>query len=163
MSAAMFAVTQAVQGLTGAVGAISSGNYAKAMADRQAAQMDQAAAVEMSNAMSRDEAMRRQARMQQGNALAASAEAGAGLNTDALRQSIYDAEMDSATIRYEGAMRSNALKDQAYLARKEGSRARTAAYLNAASTLLNSGSNYMAGTQRMDLAKKAGTAMASGG
>ena len=154
---------QAAQGLTGAIGAISSGNYADAMAKRQATQMEQAAAVEVTNAMSRDEAMRRQARMQQGQALAASAEAGAGLNADALRQSIYDTEMDSATIRYEGMMRSSALKDQAAMTRMEGKRAKQAGYLSAASSLLNSGSNYFAGQQRTDMAKKAGTTLAAGG
>lgn len=146
-----------------AVGAISSGNYANAMAKRQAVQMEQAAAVEMTNAMSRDEAMRRQARMQQGQALAASAEAGAGLNADALRQSIYDTEMDSATIRYEGSMRAAGLQDQAAMTRMDGKRAKTAGYLSAASSLLNAGSNYYAGKQRMDMAKKAGTTLAAGG
>lgn len=127
-----------------AVGAIRSGNMQKAAADREATLTQQQADVAMRDGLAEDERARVQMRQQLGMQLAASAEAGGGLNSDQLRQSIYDAEMDSAAIRYGVASKAQALRDQASVTRFQGRQARTAGYLNAAGTLLNAASSAAA-------------------
>jgi hypothetical protein len=49
-------------------------------------------------------------------------------------------EMDSSSIRYGVMSRASGLNDQANIRLREGREARTAGYLNAASTLLNAAS-----------------------
>ncbi len=122
-----------------AVGAIRSGNMQKAAADREALGLQQAADQAMADGMAEDDRFRTQTRQAIGAQLAASAEAGAGLNEDQLRQSIYDAELDSAAIRYGVSNKARAMRDQAVVGRWQGRQARTAGYLNAAGTLLNAG------------------------
>lgn len=145
-----------------AVGSIAQGASAKAAARGNAnamdynAQMDRARAAHAS-AMSgqREEALRRTARARIGEQIAGSASAGAGINADLLRQSIYNAESDAMTIRYEGEMQRAGLMDQATMGnynatqeRTRGSQAMTAGYLNAAGTLLNAGSTYYSGKKQ---------------
>jgi hypothetical protein len=122
-----------------AVGAIRSGNMQKAAADREALGLQQAADQAMADGMAEDDRFRTQTRQAIGAQLASSAEAGAGLNEDQLRQSIYDAELDSAAIRYGVSNKARAMRDQAVVGRWQGRQARTAGYLNAAGTLLNAG------------------------
>jgi hypothetical protein len=145
-----------------AIGSIRQGQAAQQAADANARSMEANAAIARSNAAAQDEQMRRQARAQQGRALAASAEAGAGLNADMLRQSIYDAEMDSATIRYEGNLRAAGLQDQANMQRWEGKQKKTAGYLNAAGTLLNAGASYYGAMSKPDYSAFADRAGAIG-
>lgn len=134
-------------GAIGAMGALRQGFTAQAAAQAEAAQMDQRAASTITEGMQRDELQRRQARQQIGLQLAGSAEAGGGINADQLRQSIYDAEMDSAAIRYGAMTEAQGLRYQAQITRWQGRQARTAGYLNAANSVLNAASNaaYMGG------------------
>jgi hypothetical protein len=124
----------------GAVGAVRSGNMQQASAEAEAQRMNAAADVARRDGAAEDERFRTDARRQLGLQLAASAEAGAGLNADQLRQSIYDMEMDSSSIRYGVMSRASGLNDQANIRLREGREARTAGYLNAAGTLLNAAS-----------------------
>lgn len=140
----------------GAIGAIQQGNAAAAAAQSQAnmaeynAKVSEIQAKQAYAAAGREEdEQRRRARQAVGMQLAASAESGAGLDPNLLRQSIYDMEADTQAIRYEGALRAQGFKDQAVLsrmeadnARRSASSARTAGYLNAAGTLLNAGTTY---------------------
>jgi hypothetical protein len=123
-----------------AIGSIRAGNTANAAAKYEAASMQRQADATISDGMAQDEMQRRKAREQIGLQLAASAEAGGGINEQSLRQSIYDAEMDSAAIRYGAMTRAQGLNEQAALRRWEGRQARTAGYLNAAGSLLNGAS-----------------------
>lgn len=126
-----------------AYGSLQQGEAAMAASNAEAASLRANAEIVQKNAIARDDQTRRQQRQQMGTMLAASAEAGAGLNADALRSSIYDAEMDSSTIRYEGNLRAAGLNDQASIVQWEGKQKMKAAELNAVSTLLN-GSAQMA-------------------
>lgn len=120
--------------------------YNAKMAEIKARQAYSAASVQ------EDEA-RRRGRAAIGNQLASSAEAGAGLNGDLLRESIYGVEADSMAIRYDADLKAAGLKDEASLqrsaavvARDRGKQARTASYLNAAASLAKTGEQaYSAG------------------
>ena len=140
----------------GAVGAIQQGRQASAAAKSQAnmdeynATMAGFQATQANAAAGRQEDEQRQrARQTIGAQLAASAQAGAGLNTDLLRQSVYNMDADSSAIRYEGALKAQGLTDTASMARSSAAvnrdRARsatTAGYLNAAGSVLNAGMSY---------------------
>lgn len=148
-------------GALGVVGAIQQGQQASAaakseanmaeynskMAEIQARQAYAAAGVQ-------EDEIRRRGRVALGNQIASSAEAGAGLNGDLLRESVYGIEADSMAIRYEGDLKAQGLKDTAALqassaavARDRGKRAVTASYLNAGSSVLNASTNYFASTK----------------
>lgn len=144
----------AASAAVGAVGSIRSGNMQQAAADAEAQRMNAAADVTLRDATAQDEQFRMDARRRIGLQLAASAEAGAGLNADSLRESIYGVEMDSAAIRYGAMSRDQALRDQAGITRWQGRNAKTAGYLNAAASVLNAGSSYYGGRARIDAAKK---------
>ena len=122
--------------------AVYSGQQQKNAAEAEATRMRQAADVSLRDATAQDEQFRQDIRRRIGLQVASSAEAGAGLNADSLRESIYGAEMDSAAIRYGAMSREQALNDQANIRSWEGRGAQTAGYLNAASSVLNSGSSY---------------------
>lgn len=129
----------AASAAVGAVGAIRSGNMQKASADRESAMMQQEADKAMLDGAAEDERFRTDSRQRIGSQLAASAEAGGGLNADQLRQSVFDAELDSAAIRYGVSNKARSMRDQATVSRWQGGQARSAGYLNAAGTLLNAG------------------------
>ena len=138
------------------LGAVQQGRQASAAAKSQAnmdeynATMAEFQAREANASAGRQEDEQRQrARQTIGAQLAASAQAGAGLNTDLLRQSVYNMEADSSAIRYEGALRAQGLTDSAALSRssavvsRDSARGATSAgYLNAAGSLLNTGTSY---------------------
>lgn len=140
----------------GAVGAIQSGRQAQAaaqseanMADYNAKVADIQARQTYAAAGRQEDEQRRQARAVIGQQLASSAEAGAGLNGDLLRQSIFDSESDTQAIRYEANLRAQGLTEQADIARSSAgvSRARGrsamgASYLNAAGSLLSGATSY---------------------
>jgi hypothetical protein len=155
-------------GALGVVGAIQQGQQASAaakseanmaeynskMAEIQARQAYAAAGVQ-------EDELRRRGRAALGNQLASSAEAGAGLNGDLLRESVYGIEADSMAIRYEGDLKAQGLKDAAALqssaaavARDRGKRAVTASYLNAGSSVLNAATSYYGTTSKIASAGK---------
>ena len=137
----------------GAAGSIQQGRQANAAAQSQAnmdeynAKMSDIKATQVNAAAGRQEdQQRKQARAAIGMQLASSAEAGAGLNGDLLRQSVFDSESDTQAIRYEGQLKAQGLTDEATLARSaavvnrdKGRQAINGSYLNAASSLLNAG------------------------
>lgn len=134
--------------VVGAGSAVYSGQQQQQQAEAESIRMRQAADVALRDATAQDEQFRTDIRRRIGSQIAASAEAGAGLNADSLRESIYGAEMDSAAIRYGALSREQALNDQANIRSWEGKGAKTAGYLNAASSLLNSGSSYYSRKKR---------------
>lgn len=126
-----------------AAAAVSAGQQSKAASEAEGQRMQQAADVAIRDGMARDDQARAEARRQLGLQLASSAEAGGGLNEDSLRQSIYDAELDSASIRYGAMSQGQGLNDQASVTRWKGRQAEKAGYLNAATSLLSgAGSAY---------------------
>lgn len=141
-----------MSGIITAIGAIQSGNQAKYAADSQANAMEYNAKVDEARARNAsfvagvtEDRQRQQARAVIGEQLATSAGAGAGLNVDLLRQSIFNQDSDTADIRYDGQLKAAGLNDQALLTRMnaqttrvQGKSARTAGYMNAASSLLKS-------------------------
>jgi hypothetical protein len=117
-------------GALGVVGALSSGQQASAAAKSEANMAEYNA--KMAEIQSRqayaaagvqEDELRRRGRIAVGNQLAASAEAGAGLNGDLLRESVYGVEADSMAIRYEGDLKAQGLKDSAALQRSAASAA----------------------------------------
>lgn len=145
--------------VVGAVGAIKQGQAQSAAAQSAANQAEyqgKVAAIRQNqvntNAGLQEDEQRRKARAVIGQQLASSAEAGAGLNSDLLRESIYGMEADSNAIRYDAALKSSGLSDEAALQKSNAdiyrSRAKEAAgagYLNAASSLLQAGASYYGG------------------
>ena len=120
-----------------ATAAVSAGQQQKAANEAEGERMQNAADVALRDGLARDEQMRVEARKQLGAQLAASAEAGGGLNENSLRQSIYDAELDSAAIRYGAMSQGQGLNDQANVTRWKGKQSEKAGYLNAATTLMS--------------------------
>lgn len=155
-------------GALGVVGAIQQGKQANAAAQSEANMADYNA--KMSEIQARqayaaagvqEDEMRRRGRVALGNQLASSAEAGAGLNGDLLRESVYGIESDAMAIRYEGDLKAQGLKDSAALqssaaavARDRGKRAVTASYLNAGASVLNSATSYYGATSKIASAGK---------
>lgn len=150
-----------------AVGSIVKGNAqaagynAQAQANYYNAQvMQQNARVATEQANAREELQRRRFGELQGQAIAAAAQSGAGMegsNADVLKQNAINAELDALTIRYEGEMQARGLLAQSELEQFQGrinkmnaGVARKAGYLDAAAALSNS-------------ATKAYTAASSGG
>ena len=136
-------VLMGASGAMGAMGQLQQGDAAMAAANAEAASLRTNAEIARKNAIARDDQTRRQQRQQMGTMLAASAEAGAGLNTDQLRSTIYDMEMDSSTIRYEGNLKAAGLNDQANVAVWEGKQKKQASELNALTTLVGTGGQMM--------------------
>lgn len=149
-----------MSGILGFFGAIQQGRQANAAAQSEAnmaeynAKMAEIKARQVNAAAGvQEDEIRRRGRIALGNQLAASAEAGAGLSGDLLRESVYGIEADSMAIRYEGSLKAAGLSDEALLqksaavvARDRGKQAKTASYLNAATALAKSGEQaYSAG------------------
>jgi len=159
----------AASAVLGGIGAIQQGRQANAaaqsdanmaeynakMAEIQAGQTYAAAGV-------KEEQIRRQGRAAIGQQLASSAQAGAGLNADLLRESVYGIEDDAMAIRYDADLKAAGLRDTAAIqrsgaqvARDRGRKAVASSYLNAASSMLNAGTGYY-GMQSKISAAKAG-------
>ena len=108
-----------------AVGSIVKGNAqaagynAQAQANYYNAQvMQQNARVATEQANAREELQRRRFGELQGQAIAAAAQSGAGMegsNADVLKQNAINAELDALTIRYEGEMQARGLLAQSEL------------------------------------------------
>lgn len=152
-------ILMAASAAISAFGAIKQGQQASAAEESQAnvalynakvADMRaEQAGIETSN---REDIQRRAARYSMGAQLAASGEAGAGLNEDLVRQSVYDSEADTAAIRYEGALKRAGYTDEAALQtsnaaqrRDNAKQAMASGYINAASALMSGASNYYGG------------------
>lgn len=150
---AVAAVTVAV---IGGASAIQSGKQQAAAAESQA-NMDaynaQIAAqkAEQANAAATNQIndQRRKARAQIGRQLASSAEAGAGLNEDLLRQSVYDAEQDTSAIRYSGNLEATGYSSDAAISTSNSAYRRStvggiraASYLNAAGSIAGAATSY---------------------
>lgn len=156
------AILTGISAAVGVVGAIQQGNQAKAAADREAEVMEYNAKGDEARARNaremagvQEDRQRQAARAQIGNQLASSAGAGAGLNSELLRSSIFNMESDTSDIRYDGQVKAAGLVDQATLSRanaetrrQQGSQAKTAGYLNAAGSLLNAGTSYYKGVKK---------------
>jgi hypothetical protein len=152
----MLAIGSAV---VGGIGAIQQGKAASAAAESEAnaanynaAMNDIQAKQAYAAAGAQEEEQRKRARIATGNQLASSAEAGAGLNPDLLRESLFNTEADAQAIRYEGSLKAQGLKDSAILqrsnaqaAKARGKAAVTGSYLNAAGSMLNAGTSYYKG------------------
>jgi hypothetical protein len=150
------AIAAATTAAVGAASAYKSGQTADAAAQSQANMDDynakkQDQQAEHANRMAgiKEDDQRRRARMAIGNQIASSGEAGAGLNADLLRSSIYDEEMDTASIRYEGALTADGYDSaaamstsNAAMSRTQGSNAVSASYLNMAGAVAGSASSY---------------------
>ena len=155
-------------GALGVVSAIQGGRQASAAAQSEANMAEYNA--KMAEIQSRqayaaagvqEDELRRRGRIAMGNQLAASAEAGAGLNGDQLRESVYGIESDAMAIRYEGDLKAQGLKDSAALQRSQasvalsrGKQAKTASYLNAGAALLNAGTSYYGASSKIKAAGK---------
>lgn len=143
----------------GAIGSIKQGQAQRATYQAQAQAMDYNAQVEKMNADAAnqqtnvaEEQQRRKFRMLQGQAAAAAAQSGAGLdgsNKDVLEQNALLSELDALTIRYEGKNRAQSFESQSELskyqaraARQNADAAMDAAYLNAGANLLAGATNY---------------------
>lgn len=144
-----------------AIGAVAQGRQQQAAAQSEANMQDYNAKVSeiqarqaQAAASNQQDEQRKRARQQIGLQLASSAEAGAGLNPDLLRQSIFDTEADTQAIRYEGNLRAQGLNEQADIgrsgaaaSRSQGKAAVQGSYLSAAGSLLSGyagGANYAA-------------------
>ena len=156
-SAALSAVGMVQQGKQASAAAQSEAN----MADYNAKMADIQAKQTYSAAGQQEDLQRKRARAAIGNQIASSAEAGAGLNGDLLRQSIYDSETDALSIRYEGALKAQGMKDAASMQRSSAAvsrdragQATTGSYLNAAGSILNAGASYY-GAKTKSLTAKA--------
>lgn len=149
-------VAAGVAAAIGAASAIQAGKQANAAAQSQAnmdeynAKMADVRATQVNAAAGRQEdEQRKKARQAIGMQLASSAEAGAGLNGDLLRQSVFDSESDTQAIRYEGQLKAQGLSDDAAVARSSaivgrdrGKQAITGSYLNAAGSIAGASSSY---------------------
>lgn len=139
-----------------AVGAVSQGQQAKAAAQSESNAAEYNAKLAdirrrqtYAAASNQEDEQRRRAMAAIGTQLATSAEAGAGLNEDLLRQSIYAAEEDTAAIRYESALKAQGFESESALqrsaafdARQQGKAAQRAGYLKAAGTLTSAYADY---------------------
>ena len=128
-----------------AIGAIQQGKSAQSAANANAANLEQNAGIERSQANQREEAKRREARMVLGTQRAALAESGGGMGgsaADVMRQSSINAELDALTLRYEGDLRARGLEAEAQQERFAGKVAKRASYFNAASSILSGAAAY---------------------
>lgn len=146
------AVQQGRQASAAAKSESNMAEYNSKMSEIQATQSNVAAGIQ-------EDETRRRGRAAIGMQLASSAEAGAGLNGDLLRESVFGIEADSMAIRYEGALKAQGLSDNAALqksaaavARSRGRQAVAGSYLNAASSIANAGSSYAMGQARINAA-----------
>lgn len=148
-----------IAAVAGAVATVASAQQQSAAMKQQAANADYEAQVQdmrarqaYAQAGAQEDLQRRRARAAIGTQLASNAQAGGGLNTDLLRQSLYDAENDALAIRYEGQLQGQGMRDDATLQRMQASNLRKQAsakkaggYLSAATSLVGAGAKYYGG------------------
>ena len=155
-------------GALGVAGAVQSGRQANAAAQSEANMADynskmseiQARQTYAASGVQEDET-RRRGRAAIGMQLASSAEAGAGLNGDLLRESVFGIEADSMAIRYGAGLKAQGFNDNAMLqssaasvSRDRGRQAAASSYLNAGSAVLNASTSYYGATSKIAAAGK---------
>ena len=160
-----FSIISILSTAVSAVGAMNQADAQAASYRSQAQAQEYNATVAENNARAvldqnnaKEEQQRRHFRMMQGNAIAAAAQSGSGLNqsdsnSKVLEQSALMNELDALTIRYEGQNQAQGLQSQAQLdrygakvSRMNASSAETAGMLGAGASLLSGASGYMRAT-----------------
>lgn len=151
-ASAASAIQQGRQANAAAQSESNMAEYNSKMSEIQATQANVAAGVQ-------EDETRRRGRAAIGQQLASSAEAGAGLNGDLLRESVFGIEADSMAIRYEAGLKAQGLSDSAALqksaavvARSRGKQAVAGSYLNAAGSIASAGSSYSLGQAKINAA-----------
>jgi len=112
--------------------------------NQQAALAEQQGIIAGNQARADEEAQRRKSRQIMGEQAAAMAQSGTGLggsNALLTRQSAVDAELDALNIRYQGLLKSSALKAQASSLRGQANALRRSGNLLAGTALLTGISN----------------------
>lgn len=140
---AWFAVGAAV---FSAVATIYASEQQAKAEEQQAQVLEKNAMMARSQASSAEDAQREHARKVIGQQLAATSESGGGLtgsNLDLLNDSLYESELDSMNIRYEGELKASGLNDQAAINRSHASSTRTGGYLSAAGRLVGASGSYL--------------------
>lgn len=136
---------QTVIGASSAFNQILGGKYANAQAQMQADQMEYQAKLEEQSALQTAAVIRRAGQRQVGAANAAYAVAGVkvgeGSALETERQITTDVEHDAFQAILDGGRRARGLQTSAQLSRIDGRMKQTAGYVNAASSMLNSGYN----------------------
>lgn len=122
--------------VVGAYSSYQQGQQQQAQLDAQAKANEYNAQVQAkqaeaarSQAASREDMLRQQARQVMGKQLAATAQSGVLLNgsaSDLFRQSLYDTELDAMNVRYEGEMQATGLLNSSQLSQYEGRASRMA-------------------------------------
>jgi hypothetical protein len=117
------AIIAAVGAVASVASSIKQGRDAKKAAKRNAANVEDEAAVERDQALRDEEALRRDTSSIQGRSRAALAEAGlsnTGSTARLIQQGEIDAELDALNIRYTGQLASRGLLSQAQEFRRQG-------------------------------------------
>lgn len=157
-----FTIAMVASTAVSALGAMKQGEAQAASYRAQAQAQEYNAQVAHNNAQtaqsqanSQEEQQRRHFRMMQGEATAAAAQSGAGLNasdsnTKVLEQNALMNELDALNIRYEGQKQATGLYAQeeqdkygAKVSRMNASNAESAGMLNAGASILSGATNYM--------------------
>lgn len=127
-----------------AAGSIMAGQQQAAMAEAQAKALEQQARAEQQASAYEQQQERRKQELAMSNARAqvgASGVAFTGSPTEVLAANAGQGELDIAAIQYGSSLRQNNLNTQADISRFQGSQARTAGFINAASGLVSGISN----------------------
>lgn len=127
-----------------AVGSIAQGQQAAASADAQARAYEQQAVADQQAAAFEGQRERRRQELLQANARAqvgASGVALSGSPSEVLAANAREGELDIQAIRYSSQLRQNNLRTQADISRFQGKQAKTAGYINAASSVVSGLSN----------------------
>lgn len=129
-----------------AAGSLMQGAQANAAAQAQArAQEQQAEAERRSSAFEQEREFKKQ-QLQMSNARAQVGASGVGFQgspTAVLAANASQGQLDLAAIQYGSQLRQNTLMTQADLTRMEGRQARTAGFINAASSVVSGASGIM--------------------
>lgn len=141
-----------------AFGSASQGEAAHAAAQADAAVLEENARLANLDGAMEGEAIRRQARQVEGEAIARMGASGIALGTGSalewLRESAYEAEYDVLQRRYEAAARARGSRLEAASRRRAGKDARTAGYLGAAASIITGASDFYAQTKAGEQAER---------
>lgn len=127
------------------IGQLQQGKAAAAVGDRNAAMLEQNAAIERQQAGAREVAKRREAAQILGQQRAALAQSGGGMGgsaADIMEQSTINSELDALTLRYEGEMRARGLQQEASMERYAGAQAKSQSRMAAVGSILSGAANY---------------------
>lgn len=127
-----------------AFGAVSEGNAAKAAADYNARQAEEAAMLTRAQGAENERRVRAIARKQIGETQANIGASGLsfdGSALDILGESAANAELDALNTRYDAESKAAAYRNSASLQRMQGKMAQTSGYIRGASAVLSSASS----------------------